>query len=233
MKKPVIKLKPGFPPKAARRSRAKVVIHPEPVIRQMWRARTEQGLGLLPKRGAINPLLDLSDEFRCKLFLFMRDCPYTDAILQMLEENGVTEILPLHLEDFFQFEAQHQWGMRCQRGTQEANALIKMVEKHGVEYSPATLAALQQQVFSLISSGNADPDTIAKMGALFLKVKSHIRVDESHVLRQAKMRRELQGQIDLALEKLSEEVDKHPGTRGTFDALRKELATSLIAEERP
>jgi hypothetical protein len=203
----------------------------EPSIRHMWRSRMDEGVSLLPERGTINPLLELPDETRSKLFDLMRVCPYTDTALQMLEEQGVTDVLPLHLEGFFESEGEHQWEVRCLRATQEANSLMKAVEKHVLPYDPATLQALQQQIFHLIASSQADPATIARMGTLFLKVRGNMRAEENHELRQEKFRRELQGQIDLALEKLAEEVDKHPATRSTFDALRQELATSLAQVE--
>ncbi len=46
-------------------------------------------------------------------------------------------------------------------------------------------------------------------------------------LKREKLRHELQEQIDHALEKLAEEVDRHPVAREAFEALRKELATSM------
>jgi hypothetical protein len=203
----------------------------EPPIRQMWRSRVEEGQSLLPEKGIINPLLDLPDKTRSDLFNVMRTCPFTDTALELLAENGVTDVLPLQLEDFFQFEGEQQWQVRCQRATQEANSLMSAAEKHAVPYDPATLKALQQEIFKLITSSQADPATIARMGTLFLKIRGNMRAEENHELRREKLRRDLQGQIDLALERLAEEVEKHPGTRGTFDALRKELATSLAQVE--
>jgi hypothetical protein len=197
-------------------------------------ARRTVPVALRRKLGPLNPLFDLPGKLQMELFKWMRDALRTKVILQMLQERGVSGISPLQLNDFYQNEAQERCELRQLRGAQEARALMNIVEKHKVAYSPATLAALEQEIFRQVSSGETEPGSIAKMGALFLKVRGNLRADEMHQLRSEKLRRELQGQIDHALERLAAEVDKHPGTRGAFDALRLELANSLVnAEEGP
>ena len=201
-------------------------------IRQMWRSRVEEGQSLLPEKGIINPLLDLPDKTRSELFNVMRTCPFTDTALEILAENGVTDVLPLQLEISSNSRASNSGKCAANARRQEANSLMSAAEKHAVPNDPATLKALQQEIFAkLITSSQADPATIARMGTLFLKIRGNMRAEENHELRREKLRRDLQGQIDLALERLAEEVEKHPGTRGTFDALRKELATSLAQVE--
>ena len=156
----------------------------EPPIRQKWRSLVENGEGLLPEKGAINPLLDLPEETRAELFEFMDGCDYTDPILRKLGDLGVTDVLPLQLENFFDHESQNHWERRCLRATQRANALMTAVEKHKVPYDLATVQALQQQIFSLIANGQADPATIARMGTLFIKVRGHMRAEENHEWRR-------------------------------------------------
>ena len=180
-----------------------------------------------PPRRSANPLFDLAEEPRAKLFMWLRECPYDDAVRHMLREQGVAEVTPTQLNEFFQHEAEHHWEMRIQRAAQEANALVQLVEKSPVKFSSGILAALGQEAFRQIASGQVEPDAMGKLATLFLKARSDERADQMQELRREKLRRELQGQIDQALEKLAEEVDRHPVAREAFEALRKELATSM------
>ena len=200
--------------------------------KEMWRKR---GAGLLPDpdkvarppRGSVNPLFDLAEEQRAKLFTWLRECPYDDAVQQMLREQGMAAATKAQLTDFFQFEAEQHWERRIGRAAQEANALVRLVEKSPVRFSSGILAALGQEAFRQIASGQVEPDAMGKLATLFLKARSDERADQMQELRREKLRHELQGQIDHALEKLAEEVEQHPAAREAFEALRKELATSM------
>jgi phosphoribosylformylglycinamidine (FGAM) synthase PurS component len=201
--------------------------------REMWRKRRE-GTAPLPTRRtarSVNPLLDLSEEARAKLFAWMRDCPYNDAVLHMLKEQGIEDVKPLELEDFFQFEAEQHWEKRIQRAAQEANALVKLVEKSPVKFSSGILAALGQEAFRQIASGQVEPVAMGKLATLFLKARSDERADQMQELRREKLRRDLQGQIEHALEKFAEEVERHPAAKEAFEALRREMATCLEKTE--
>ena len=178
---------------------------------------------------SVNPLVDLPGALKMNLLKWQRNSIHDDAILQMLDEAGVQGITPLQLTDFFQFESQQDIETRFTRAALEANSLIRAVEKTSPKFCPATLAALEQEIFRQISNGEAEPAAISKLGALFLKVRSHLRADEIHILRSEKLRRELQGQIDHALEKLADEVAKNPAIQGTFDVLRLELANTFVS----
>jgi hypothetical protein len=180
-----------------------------------------------PPRRSANPLFDLPEEPRAKLFMWLRECPYDDAVQHMLREQGIADTTRSQLDDFFQFEAEQHWGKRIGRAAQEANALVQLVEKSPVRFSAGILAALGQEAFRQIASGQVEPDAMGKLATLFLKARSDERADQMQELKRAKLRHELQGQIDHALEKLAEEVDRHPVAREAFEALRKELATSM------
>jgi hypothetical protein len=201
--------------------------------REMWRKRREGAAPLPVRRTArsVNPLLDLSEEARAKLFAWMRDCPYDDAVLHMLKEQGIEDVKRLELEDFFQFEAEQHWEKRIQRAAQEANALVKLVEKSPVKFSSGILAALGQEAFRQIASGQVEPAAMGKLATLFLKARSDERADQMQELRREKLRRDLQGQIDHALEKFAEEVERHPAAKEAFEALRREMATCLEKTE--
>jgi hypothetical protein len=180
-----------------------------------------------PPRGSANPLFDLSEEQRAKLFTWLRECPYDDAVQQMLRDQGIAEATPSQLNDFFQFEAEQHWEKRIGRAAHEANALVRLVEKSPARFSAGILAALGQEAFRQIASGQVEPDAMGKLATLFLKARSDERADQMQELKREKLRHELQDQIDHALEKLAEEVDRHPVAREAFEALRKELATSM------
>jgi hypothetical protein len=195
--------------------------------REYWR---KVHAGLLPNPGSsrpVNSLFDLPEEERAKLFVWLRECPFDDAVRQMLRDQGIVGVTPLQLNDFFQHEAEQHWEKRIGRAAEEANALVRLVEKSPVRFSAGILAALGQEAFRQIASGQVEPDAMGKLATLFLKARSDERADQMQELKREKLRRELQGQIDHALEKLAEEVDRHPVAREAFEALRKELATSM------
>ncbi len=180
-----------------------------------------------PALRSMNPLFDLPEEQRAKLFAWLRECPYDDAVQHMLRDLGIGEATPSQLNDFFQFEAEQHWEKRIGRAAHEANALVRLVEKSPVRFSAGILAALGQEAFRQIASGQVEPDAMGKLATLFLKARSDERADQMQELKREKLRHELQGQIDHALEKLAEEVDRHPVAREAFEALRKELAATL------
>jgi hypothetical protein len=196
-----------------RKIRAGKLPHPDKVAR--------------PRHSSVNPLLDLPEEQRAKLFMWLRECPYDDAVQHMLRDQGIVGATRGQLSDFFQHEAEQHWEKRIGRAAQEANALMQLVEKSPVRFSAGILAALGQETFRQIASGRVEPDAMGKLATLFLRARSDERTDQMQELKREKLRRELQGQIDQALEKLAEEVERHPVAREAFEALRKELATSM------
>ena len=187
--------------------------------------------GELPRPGkgpkAKNPLFDLPEEKRGRLFTWLRECPYDQAVLHMLADDGVPGITRAQLGEFFSIEADEVWEKRLGRAAVEANALVRLAEKSRVRFSAGILAALGQEAFRQIASGQAEPEAMGRIATLFLKARSDERADQMQELRREKLTRELQGQIEHALEKLAEEVDRHPEAREAFDALKKELERSV------
>ena len=173
---------------------------------------------------SVNPLLDLPEEQRAKLFAWLRVCPYDDAVQQMLQEQGIEGVSREQLTDFFEAEAEEHWEKRISRAAQEANALVRLVEKSPVKFSSGILAALGQEAFRQIASGEVQPDAMGKIATLFMKARSDERQDQMQELKREKLRQDLQGQVDQALEKLAEEVERHPAARAAFEKLRSELA---------
>jgi hypothetical protein len=174
-------------------------------------------------RPSLISLLDLSEEERSKLFAWLRVCPYDDAVQQMLEDQGMPGVTREQLDDFFEAEAEQHWEKRISRAAQEANALVKLVERSPVKFSSGILAALGQEAFRQIASGEVQPEAMGKIATLFMKARSDERQDQMQELKREKLRQELQGQLGQALEKLAEEVERHPKAREAFERLRGEL----------
>jgi hypothetical protein len=177
-----------------------------------------------------NPLLDLSEERRSKLFAWLRACPYDDAVMEMLRSEGLPGVTKGQLTEFFQEEARDHWQKRIERAAFEADALVQLVERNPVRFSSGILAALGQEAFRQIASGEVAPEAMNKMALLFMKARADERTEQMQELRREKLRQELAGRVNLALEKLAEVVDRHPGSREIFEQLQRELAGSLDSE---
>lgn len=175
------------------------------------------------RESAGNPLLDLPEERRAKLFAWLRNCPYDDAVQAMLREEGLPGVTKPQLTEFFQLEAEDHWERRIERAALEANALVQLVEQNPVRFSSGILAALGQEAFRQIASGEVAPEAMNKMATLFLKARADERADQLHGLKQEKLRQELMGRLNLALEKFSEEVNRNPASRAIFEELQREL----------
>ena len=155
----------------------------------------------------------------------LRDCPYNEAVVELLREKGI-EATSQQLEYFFVEEARHHWETRIARAALEANALIQLAEENPTNFSSGILAALGQEAFRQIASGEAQPEAINKMALLFLRAKADERADQLGELKREKLRLEIRGNLNLALEQLSEEVTRRPAAREKFEALRRELIPS-------
>ena len=142
---------------------------------------------------------------------------------QMARELGVGEATTEQLTEFFQREAEHHWEKRIERAAQEANALVRLVEQNPTHFSSGILAALGQEVFRQVASGQAEPDAMNKMATLFLRARADERADQLGELKREKLRLEMRGEVQVALDQLAEEVDRHPGARSAFEALQAAL----------
>jgi len=174
-------------------------------------------------KAVVNPLLDLPEEKRAKLFAWLRECPYEDAVQHVLKDEGIGEVTGTQLSEFFQSEAEFHWEKRIERAAVEANALVQLVERSPVQFSSGILAALGQEAFRQVASGEVEPEAMGKMAMLFLRARSAERADQMQVLKREKLQREMEGQVEQALEKLAEEVEQHPAARAAFEALRREI----------
>jgi hypothetical protein len=170
-----------------------------------------------------NPLMMLDEERSSRLFMWLRECPYQDAVKQMLAEQGIPDVTDAELNEFFQSEANSHWQRRLQRAATEANALVGQMEAHPTRFSRGILVALGQEAFRQIASGDLAPESMTRIVNLFLKARGDERADEALELRREKLRRDWHDQTEKALEAFAREIEKHPEARAAFEALRLEL----------
>jgi hypothetical protein len=191
------------------------------------RYRAEQAADLAARRAEQvdrpNPLLMLEEEQSSRLFVWLRECPYNDAVRQMMADQGITGVTDAELNEFFQSEARMHWERRLQRAATEANALVSYVEQNPVKFSAGILAALGQEAFRQIASGEVAPEAMARMTNLFLKARADERSDHLLDLRREKMELDRRTQTEAALESFAAEIEKHPAARTAFEALKAEL----------
>jgi hypothetical protein len=170
-----------------------------------------------------NPLLQLDEERSSRLFVWLRECPYQDAVKQMLAEQGIGGVTDAELNEFFESEANMHWQRRLQRAATEANALVTLVEQNPIKFSSGILAALGQEAFRQIANGDVAPESMTRIVNLFLKARGDERADQVLELRREKHRRDWHDQTEKALESFASEIEKHPAARAAFEALRAEL----------
>ena len=60
-------------------------------------------------------MLSLPEEQRSKLFVWLRECPYDDAVQHMLKDEGIADVTQPQLTEFFQLEAENHWEKRIER----------------------------------------------------------------------------------------------------------------------
>jgi hypothetical protein len=182
----------------------------------------------LPKAPDHNPIFDLPEAERLKLYARLRDCPLTEVIQAILEEHGVPPVTRDQVNEFFAVEAENLWEVRTLRAVTEANALVRFAEKTDENIPAGILAALGQQTFKLVAAG-ADPAQISRLATLFIKMRSDSRANQMQGLKRRKVEHALGDDMHAAFRKLAEEVDRCPAAQEHFDALQRALAES--AEE--
>jgi len=170
-----------------------------------------------------NPLFGLPEDRAQKLFTWLRECPYHDAVKAMLAEQGIADVTDRELEEFFESEATAHWQRRLSRAATEANALVTYIETHPVKFSAGILAALGQEAFRQIASGEVSPEAMGRMTNLFLKARADERSDHILELRREKLALERRTQTEAALEAFAAEIEKDPAAREAFEKLRLEL----------
>jgi hypothetical protein len=185
-----------------------------------------------PARPRANPLLDLPEERRRQLFKKLRECPLDDEIQEMLCADELPGVTRAQVMEFFRHEAENHWTKRIERAGLEADAIVRLAEGSSRRISSAILAALGQEAFRQIASGDMTSDAMNRMAAIFLRARADDREDQIHLLKHEQLRQDLLGRINLALEKFSEEIERHPGLRALFDELQRELSKTSEEESK-
>ena len=191
------------------------------------RARNDQPVET-PKDPNRNPLLDLPDADRAKLFVMLRLCPYLETANLAMRERGLPEVDQVQLDEFHKEEADHYWEVNTARAITEADALVRMGEKAVPKLSAGMLTALAQEAFKQITNG-VDPALMTRMATLFFKARGDNRADEMQGFKRRKAEHDLGDEMHAAFRRLAEEVDRCPAAQEHFDALQRALAEN--AEE--
>ena len=121
------------------------------------RARNDQPIET-PRDPNRNPLLDLSDADRAKLFVMLRECPYLETANFVLRERGIAPATQVQLDEFHKVESDHYWEVRTARAVTEADSLVRLGEKAVPKLSTGMLAALAQEAFANHQRGRSRHD---------------------------------------------------------------------------
>jgi hypothetical protein len=181
-------------------------------------------------KATANPLLALPEDRRRELFKKLRECPLDDEIQEMLCADELPGVTRAQVMEFFRHEAESHWTKRIERAALEADAIVRLAEGSSRRISSAILAALGQEAFRQIASGEMTSEAMNRLASIFLRARADDREDQIHLLRHEQLRQDLLGRVNLALEKFSEEVDRHPGLRALFDDLQRGLSKTTEGE---
>jgi len=184
----------------------------------------------LPRDPAANPLLDLPEGERAKLYVILRDCPLMETVNMLLQERGHAPVTREQFDEFFAEEGESHWEVRTLRAVTEANSLVRLARRYDDNIPEGILTALGQTTFRLVASG-ADPATMTRLATLFFKARSDHRATETHGLKRRKAEHELGDDVQVAFRKLAEEVDGCPAAQEPFDALQRALAEKAEGAE--
>jgi hypothetical protein len=212
----------GPAPDAREEARLRAEAHRAEVAESNARGKAERRAENPP-----NPLFGLPEKERATVFAFLRACPYDDAVRHLVRDMGLAEVTQAQLTEFFEVEVRQHWEKRIERAAVEANALVRLVEANPASFSSGILAALGQEAFRQIASGEAEPESMNRIATLFMKARADDRSEQLLALRREKTQHEMRSLTDHALDKFAEEVEQNPGARLALEALRRELHSGL------
>ena len=170
---------------------------------------------------SMNPLLSLPTKKKEQIFSLLRKCKVTDEAVQ--KQTGIAGLTRWQVEQFFAKYADEYWTMRVKRASNEANALIKLVQKNPVEFSEGVLAALGQEVFRQIASGKVEPGVLVQFTQLFARKRADDRAERALIARLEKQKQDMRSKMELALDSFIAEVGKNPVAQKAFGVLKTEL----------
>ncbi len=177
-----------------------------------------------------NPLLDLPEETRVELLKKLRKSSVDKSIQEFLAEVDRPDVTQDQLEEFYRIQVEKHWTRRIEQAVMEADTVVRLAEGSSDRISSAILAALGQETFRQIASEQITPEAMNRLASVFLRARADDREDEIHTLKKEQLRQDVMGRVSLALEKFSEDVDRHPTLRPAFENLQQELAKSLSEE---
>jgi len=170
---------------------------------------------------SLNPLLSLPKKKKDQIFFLLRNFKLTDDTLR--QQTGIAGLTQRQVDQFFAKYADEFWTQRVERAADEANALIRLVQKNPVEFSDGVLAALGQEVFRQIASGKVEPGVLVQFTQLFARKRADDRAERALIARLEKQKQDMRSKMELALDSFIAEVGKNPVAQKAFGILKTEL----------
>ncbi len=92
-----------------------------------------------------------------------------------------------------------------------------------MQVSSGILAALGQEAFRQIASGEVAPEAIGKITTLFLKARSDDRAEQMLALRREKLKHDWKTETEKVLEAFARELPQYPAALEAFEHLKNQL----------
>jgi hypothetical protein len=175
------------------------------------------------KETSTNPLLNLPQEQKENIFIWLREGSDHDAINLRLQDAGLPSATRQDVDLFFTAYARERWTRRIDRAAEEADALIALVRRSPGQIPEAVLAALGQEAFRQIASGKVESADLARYTSLFLRAREQDRAERALDLQNEKLRLARRNATEKALDAFARELPQNPAALEAFQNLKNQL----------
>jgi hypothetical protein len=170
-----------------------------------------------------NPLLALPQDDKESIFIWLREGCDHEAVNVRLRDRDLPAATKREIDQFFKAYAHERWTRRIDRAAQEANALVALVRQSPSQIPDAVLAALGQEAFHQITSGRADPASLARYTSLFLRARDQDRAERALAVQTDKIRRQQRTSVEKALDAFARDLPENPAALKAFHHLKQQL----------
>ena len=170
-----------------------------------------------------NPLLALPQEDKEAIFIWLREGCDHEAVNVRLRDRELPAATKREIDQFFKAYAHERWTRRIDRAAQEANALVALVRQSPSQIPDAVLAALGQEAFHQITSGRADPASLARYTSLFLRARDQDRAERALTVQTDKIRQQQRTSVEKALDAFARDLPENPTALQAFQNLKHQL----------
>jgi hypothetical protein len=174
-----------------------------------------------------NPLLNLTQEKKEKIFSLLRDGIDYDAITALEAKFQLPAATPPQVDQFFTTYARERWTRRVDRAAEEADALMGLVRRSPDQIPEAVLAALGQEAFRQIASGKADAAELVRYTSLFLRAREQDRSERALGLQGEKLLLARRNATERALDSFARELPQNPAALEAFENLKRQLLDQI------